>query len=71
MLKKLIIGAFLLAAVCFGGWSYGNSIENNDMSNSGLQVFGAMGAIFFFSIFIMLLIVKLVLFVRHQQPQKH
>jgi flagellar biogenesis protein FliO len=58
MQKKLSILTILLALVFFGLWMYGNSIEQNDMSNAGFQVFGALGTIFFLVILVILFVIK-------------
>ncbi|WP_410511904.1 hypothetical protein PaeBR_17900 [Paenibacillus sp. BR2-3] len=61
MLNKAITLSILLAVISFGGWIYGNSMEQNDMTNSGLQVFGALGTTLFLAIFILLLFAKIIL----------
>lgn len=58
MLIKLNVLTIFFALVSLSIWIYGNSIEQNDMSNAGLQVFGFLGTIFFSSILIILIIIK-------------
>lgn len=62
MLSKSVITAVVLALLSSAVWIYGNSIEHNDMSNAGFQVFGSIGTVFFLTAAVLLFIVKRIIF---------
>jgi predicted transporter len=57
----------LLAAISLSVWVYGNSIEHGDMSNAGLQIFGALGTVFFTFIYVATMIFKLIANIRKKK----